>query len=239
MGYTNSPLVTVVVPSPNHSGARTHIIDRITPHCVVGQFSVEGVGNMFADLERGASSNYGIGADGRIGLYVDEANRSWCSSDAKNDNRAVTIECASDVEDPYAMNAAVWDSLVRLCADICVRNGKTRLIWIPDREIALNYDLEPDEMLLTVHRWFANKACPGDWLYNRLGELADVVTKILNPSGIGVPGDGDTPHDWARDAVQWAVSRGILRGDGKTLGLNNPMTVEQACVFLYRAREVL
>lgn len=239
MDYTNSPLVTYTKYSPNHSGTRTHTIDRITPHCVVGQCTVEALGELFADSDREASSNYGIGADGRIGLYVDEANRSWCSSDAKNDNRAVTIECASDVEDPYAMNAAVWGALVRLCADICARNGKARLIWIPDREIALDYDLEPDEMLLTVHRWFANKACPGDWLYNRLGELANAVTKILNPSGTGVPGDGDTPHDWARDAVEWAVSRGILRGDGKTLGLNKPMTVEQACVFLYRAREVL
>lgn len=239
MGYTNSPLVTYTKYSPNHSGQRTHAIDRITPHCVVGQLSVETLGEIFANEERFASSNYGIGTDGRVALYVDEAKRSWCSSDAKNDQRAVTIECASDREDPYAMNAAVWDSLVRLCADICARNGKTRLIWIPDREIALDYDLEPDEMLLTVHRWFANKACPGDWLFNRLGELASAVTRLLNPSGTGTPGDGDTPHDWARDAVEWCVSRGILRGDGKTLGLNNPMTVEQACVFLYRAREVL
>lgn len=239
MDYTCSPLVTHTRYSPNHSGQRTHAIDRITPHCVVGQCSVEALGEMFADSDRKASSNYGIGADGRVALYVSEKNRSWCSSDAKNDNRAVTIECASDTTDPYAMNAAVWDSLVRLCADICARNGKSRLIWIPDRDIALDYDLEPDEMLLTVHRWFANKACPGDWLYNRLGELANAVTKLLNPSGTGTPGDGDTPHDWAKDAVEWAVSRGILRGDGKTLGLNNPMTVEQACVFLWRAREVL
>ena len=239
MEYTNSPLVVCVVPSPNHSGTRTHAIDRITPHCVVGQLSAEAVGAIFASAEREASSNYGIGADGRIGMYVGEKNRSWCSSDAKNDNRAVTIECASDTTDPYAMNAAVWNSLVRLCADICSRNGKTRLIWIPDKEMALDYDLEPDEMLLTVHRWFANKACPGDWLFNRLGELASAVTKALNPSGTGVPGDGDTPHEWAREAVEWAVSRGILRGNGKTLGLNNPVTVEQVCAFLYRAREVL
>lgn len=239
MEYTNSPLVTVVVPSPNHSGTRTHTIDRITPHCVVGQLSAEAVGDIFADEERFASSNYGIGFDGTVGMYVAEKNRSWCSSDAKNDQRAVTIECASDREAPYTMNAAVWDSLVRLCADICSRNGKTRLIWIPDREIALNYDLEPDEMLLTVHRWFAAKACPGDWLYNRLGELASTVTRLLNPSGTGVPGDGDTPHEWAVDAVEWAVSRGILRGRGNTLALNEPVTREEMCVMLYRSREVL
>lgn len=239
MEYSNSPLVTCTVLSPNHSGQRTHAIDRITPHCVVGQLSAEAVGDIFADEERWASSNYGIGSDGRIGMYVEEKNRSWCSSDAKNDNRAVTIECASDTTDPYTMNAAVWDALVRLCADICARNGKSRLIWIPDREIALDYDLEPDEMLLTVHRWFANKACPGDWLFNRLGELANAVTKILNPSGAGVSGDGDTPHEWAADAVEWAVSRGILRGRGDTLALNDPVTREELVTMLYRAREVL
>lgn len=239
MEYTSSPLVTYTRYSPNHSGQRTHTIDRITPHCVVGQCSVEALGELFADTDRQASSNYGIGADGRVALYVSEKNRSWCSSDAKNDNRAVTIECASDTTDPYAMNAAVWDTLVRLCADICIRNGKTRLIWIPDRDIALDYDLEPDEMLLTVHRWFANKACPGDWLYSRLGELASAVTRILNPSGTGVPGDGDTPHEWAADAVEWAVSRGILRGRGNTLALNEPVTREELCVMLWRAREVL
>lgn len=235
----NSSLVTYTALSPNHSGRRTHAIDRITPHCVVGQCSVETLGEIFAPVSRQASSNYGIGTDGRIALYVDEANRSWCSSDRANDQRAVTIECASNTEDPYAMNAAVWDALVRLCADICQRNGKTRLIWIPDREIALNYDLEPDEMLLTVHRWFAAKSCPGDWLFNRLGELASVVTRLLNPSGTGVPGDGDTPHEWAADAVEWAVSRGILRGNGKTLALNDPLTREEFVTMLYRAREVL
>ena len=96
MAYTNSSLVSYTKLSPNHSGQRTHSIDRITPHCVVGQCSVETLGNIFAPSSRQASCNYGIGADGRVGMYVEEKNRSWCSSSNANDQRAVTIECASD-----------------------------------------------------------------------------------------------------------------------------------------------
>lgn len=231
---SNSPLVTYTKLSPNHSGKRTHTIDRITPHCVVGQVSVEALGEIFAPESRQASSNYGIGTDGRVAMYVEEANRSWCSSDARNDQRAVTIECASDTTDPYTMNAAVYDALIRLCVDICQRNGKRRLIWIPDRNMALNYDLEPDEMLLTVHRWFATKACPGDWLFDRLGDLASQVTARLNPETATVG------HDWSRDAIEWAVSRGILRGrENGDLALSDPVTREELVVMLYRAREVL
>ena len=119
MEYTNSPLVVYTAFSPNHSGIRNHNIDRITPHCVVGQCSVEVLGNIFLPEERQASSNYGIGPDGRVALYVEEKNRSWCSSSPKNDHRAVTIECASDTTEPYAMNETVFSTLVTLCTDIC------------------------------------------------------------------------------------------------------------------------
>lgn len=236
MPYTNSPLVVYTKLSPNNSGTRTHVIDRITPHCVVGQVSVETLGDIFAPPSRQASSNYGIGTDGRIAMYVEEKNRSWCSSDARNDQRAVTIECASDKTDPYTMNEAVYKSLVKLCADICERNGKRRLIWIPNKEMALNYDLEPDEMLLTVHRWFANKSCPGDWLYNRLSDLARQVTMLLNPPE---PWE-EQASPWAVDGVRWAVENEILRGDGKgDYRLRDSLTREEMCVILYRAREVL
>ena len=97
--------------SPNHSGQRTHNIDRITPHCVVGQCSVETLGRIFLPTSRQASCNYGIGVDGRVGMYVEEKNRSWCSSSNANDQRAVTIECASDLNAPYAMTTAVYNSL--------------------------------------------------------------------------------------------------------------------------------
>lgn len=179
MAYTNSPLVDYTNLSPNHSGLRTHSIDRITPHCVVGQLSAESICGCFTSTSRQASCNYGIGKDGRVSLCVEEKNRSWCSSSAANDQRAITIECASDLTHPYAMNSAVYTSLIKLCTDICKRNGKTKLLWLGDKNKTLNYAPASDEMVLTVHRWYANKACPGDWLYSRLSDLAAKVTAAL------------------------------------------------------------
>ena len=178
MSYTNSPLVCYTGLSPNHSGQRTHRIDRITPHCVVGQLSCETICACFPN-GRDASCNYGIGSDGRISLIVEEKNRSWCSSSGANDQRAITIECASDKTAPYAMNDAVYQSLIKLCVDICKRNGKTKLLWFGDKDKSLNYEPKDDEMVITVHRWFANKSCPGDWLYSRLADLAAKVTAQL------------------------------------------------------------
>lgn len=181
---SNSKLVNYTKLSPNHSGTRTHSIDRITPHCVVGQCSVETLGNIFMNKKSEASCNYGIGADGRVLLCVDEGNRSWCSSSNSNDQRAVTIECASELKHPYAFNDKVYNKLVELCVDICKRNGKKKLLWFNDKNKTLNYSPKSNEMIITVHRWFDNKACPGDWLYNRLGDLAKRVTEKLGGSEV-------------------------------------------------------
>lgn len=185
---SNSGLVVYTKLSPNHSGQRTHSIDRITPHCVVGQLSCESICGCFTSPDREASCNYGIGTDGRISLCVEEKNRSWCSSSNANDQRAVTIECSSDKTAPYAMTDAVYAALIDLCTDICKRNGKSKLLWFGDKDKTLAYEPKADEMIITVHRWFANKSCPGDWLYNRLGDLAAKVTSRLGggsqqPSG--------------------------------------------------------
>lgn len=179
MAYTNSPLVVHTRLSPNHSGQRTHSIDRITPHCVVGQCTAEGLGDWFAKTSTQASSNYGIDKDGRVGLYVEEKNRSWCSSSGANDHRAITIECASDTTEPYAFRDGVYSALIRLCADICKRNGKAKLLWLGDKDKTLAYEPAADEMVLTVHRWFANKSCPGNWLMARMSDLAAKVTAAL------------------------------------------------------------
>ena len=190
MEYTNSPLVVYTKLSPNQSGTRTHAIDRITPHCVVGQCTAESLGALFADPARRASSNYGIDKDGRVGMYCPESNRSWCSSNRDNDQRGITIECASSTKHPYEMYDVVYATLIELCTDICRRNGKKKLIWFADKERTLAYKPTADEMLITVHRWFENKSCPGDWLYSRLGDVAAKVTAALGT----IPEQGTTPE---------------------------------------------
>ena len=206
MAYTNSSLVAHTRLSPNHSGQRNHTIDRITPHCVVGQISVEGLGDWFAKSSTQASSNYGVGKDGRVGMYVEERNRSWCSSSSSNDNRAVTIECASDTAEPYWMNDAVYSTLIKLCTDICRRYGKAKLLWFGDKDVTLNYTPAADEMVLTVHRWFANKSCPGNWLYARLGDLASRVTAALGGTA-STPAEETKPATLYRVRKTWADSK--------------------------------
>ena len=172
---SNSPLVNYTKISPNKNSPRNHKIDTITIHCVVGQLSVESLGALFSQTSKKASSNYGIGPDGRIGLYVEEKDRSWCSSNADNDNRAITIECASDKTSPYAVNDKVMNSLIKLLVDICKRNGIKELKWKADKSLIG----QVDKQNMTVHRWFAAKSCPGDYLYSRHGEIASNVNKIL------------------------------------------------------------
>lgn len=173
---SNSGLVTYTQISPNKSSPRNHKIDTITIHCVVGQASVESLGNLFANPSKQASSNYGIGYNGRIGMYVEEKDRSWCSSNRDNDNRAITIECASDNKYPYAINDKVYQSLIQLLVDICKRNEIKELKWKADKKLIGKIE----EQNMTVHRWFANKSCPGDYIYNRLGQIANEVNAILN-----------------------------------------------------------
>lgn len=186
---SNSSLVSYTKISPNKTSPRNHAIDTITIHCVVGQCTVEALGSRFAQASVKASSNYGIGADGRIGMYVEEKDRSWCSSNSANDNRAITIECASDTTHPYAINDKVYASLIKLCADICKRNGIKELKWKADKSLIG----QPDKQNMTVHRWFANKACPGDYIYERLGKIASEVNTLLGNVSASTPVTPSTP----------------------------------------------
>ena len=186
---SNSPLVSYTKISPNKSSPRNHKIDTVTIHCVVGQCSVETLGNVFAPTSRQASSNYGVGVDGRIGMYVEEKDRSWCSSNAANDNRAITIEVASDTKEPYAVNAKAYAALIDLLVDICKRNGIKALVWSTNKVDRVNHK---NGCNMTVHRDYANKSCPGDYLYNRHGQIAAEVNKRLGITDAGGSTGGQT-----------------------------------------------
>lgn len=184
---SNSTLVSHTKISPNKTSPRNHAIDTITIHCVVGQCSVETLGNVFASTSRQASSNYGVGNDGRIGMYCEEKDRSWCSSSSANDNRAITIEVASDTTEPYAVNEKAFAALLNLVTDICKRNGISKLVWSTDKNSRVNH---LNGCNMTVHRDYANKSCPGKYLYDRHGEIAAEVNKRL--SGGVSTGSGTT-----------------------------------------------
>ncbi|MBR5862219.1 MAG: N-acetylmuramoyl-L-alanine amidase [Bacteroidales bacterium] len=172
---SNSPLATYKKISPFKNSPRKHVIDTVTIHCVVGQCSVETLGRVFSDPNNEVSANYGIGPDGRIGLYVDEGDRSWCSSSGDNDHRAITIEVASDTTHPYAVTDAAYKALLSLLTDICMRNNIKKLLWKADKSLIG----QPDKQNMTVHRWFANKACPGEYLYSRHAQIAAAVNERL------------------------------------------------------------
>ena len=156
---------------------------------MAGNCSVETCGNLFASSSRQASSNYGIGTDGRIALYVDEANRSWCTSSNANDQRAVTIEVANNGGAPdWPVSAKAYAALLDLVTDICKRNGIAKLVWSTNKNERMNH---LNGCNMTVHRDYANKACPGDWLYNRHGEIAAEVNRRLG-SGGSTPSTGET-----------------------------------------------
>ena len=176
MSYTNSPLVTYTNITKNKTSPRKHAIDTITIHCIVGQWTAKQGCDYFATTDRECSANYVVGKDGSIGLSVDEKDRSWCSSNATNDHRAITIEVASDTSEPYAVTDAAYNALIKLVADICKRNGIKKLVWSTSKTDRVNHK---NGCNMTVHRDFANKSCPGTYLYERHGKIAEAVNKLL------------------------------------------------------------
>lgn len=236
---SNSKLVSYIKLSPNHSGKRNHKIDTVSIHCMAGNLSVEGCGALFAKSSTQASSNYGIGSDGRIALYVDESNRSWCTSSASNDNRSVTVEVANTTAgEPYPCTQQAYNSLINLLVDICQRNGIKKLLWKGDPSLIG----QVDKQNMTVHRWFANKSCPGEWLYQRHGQIAKEVNERLeedNMSGEEIYNKlqeylGKQPlPSWAKAELDEAVALGVT--DGK-----NPMQLiprYQAAIMAKRVKK--
>ena len=256
---SNSPLVSYTKISPNQSSRNGNKIDMVIIHCVVGQCTVEALGSRFAQSSVGASSNYGIGADGRIAMFVEESKRAWCSGGTDNygnpirvngisgadiDRRAISIECACDAYAPYKINDKVYASLVKLLADICERNGIAELKWQGNKSLVGNVAAQN----MAVHRWFAYKSCPGDYIYNLHPQIVKDVNAILE-------GDEDMTQDkfnemannwlnslnskeaanYAQEALAWGKSTGLLQGN--EAGHQMPkglLTREQFIVVLKR-----
>lgn len=174
--FTDSALVTYRKWSPNYTKRRQHNIDHIAIHCVVGQLSIEAIGACFAKSSFKASSNYGIGFDGRIGQYVRERDRSWCTSSGAVDHRAVTIEVACEPHYPYEVNDVAYEALIKLVADICKRNKIKKLLWQADKSLFG----QVDKQNMAIHRWFnPKKTCPGEYLYNKHYDIAHRVNVLL------------------------------------------------------------
>lgn len=211
MTYTNSPLVDYTRISPHRGSRNGHVIDTITIHCAAAQAAVETLGRLFQTKQ--ASANYGIGADGRVGMYVEEKDRSWCTSNNANDARAVTIEVACDNRHPYAVKDAVYKKLITLVADICKRNGIAKLVWSTDKYDRMNHK---GGCNMTVHRDYENKACPGQWLYDRHGQIAAEVNKRLTEDEEMVRWNKieDVPEGFYRDTVRQLMQDGIIKGKG-------------------------
>lgn len=212
----NSDLVSVTVLSP-HWRERRHAIDTITVHhsAAVG-VSAKQLGAVFQGA-RQASSNYGIGVNGEIGLYVPENKQALTSSSTENDQRAVTIEVANSAGAPdWPVSSASWASLILLCTDICKRNKIPRLLWRNDKSLIGQIDKQN----MTVHRWFVATACPGDYLMSRMGDLADAVNARLGEKEVeAAPVNGRyntiaSLPEWAKLPIKKLCRLGILEGHG-------------------------
>lgn len=181
---SNSALATVRIISPNKNSPRSKKIDCIAIHCMAGNLSAENCGYLFQASSTQASSNYGIGSDGKIGLYVDEGDRSWCTSNSI-DEQAVTIEVANTSDsEPFPVSQKAYASLLNLVTDICRRNGIKKLKWLNNKQYGLEHRTDLQNMV--VHRWYAAKSCPGTYLFNVMGNIASEVNRRL---------DGNVPID--------------------------------------------
>lgn len=189
MERKKSQLVNFELISPN-SNIRSGKIKRLTPHCVAGNLAIEAILGLPAFKAYGnASTNYAIGSDSRIGLGVEETNRAWTSSSSINDNQAITFEIANNSGAPdWRMSEKAINSWIDLATDICqfyefnkvAYKDKPSNISIKDTESWINtWDPGPDTMLITLHRWFAAKACPGDYFVRQLPWIVKEINKRL------------------------------------------------------------
>ena len=166
----NSPLTEYVYLSVNADFPREDAVKKITIHHMADDIPLERLGEVFAEPDRRASSNYAIDTAGRVALYVEEGNRAWTSSSPENDHQAVTIEVANDeIGGDWHVSGESYDALILLCTDICWRNGIEALEYTGDAEGTL-----------TIHKMFSETTeCPGPYLEGKMPEIAAEVSRRL------------------------------------------------------------
>lgn len=243
---SDSKLATYTLISSNCNHPRNHKIDTITIHHMAGNLTVETCGQIFQNPKRQASSNYGIGTDGRIGLYVHENDRAWTSGSPANDHRAITIEVANDSFAPdWHVSDTAMNSLIALLVDICKRNNIKKLVWSDKKEDRVGHK---NGCNMTVHRDFQATLCPGPYLYSKMGWIAEEVNKKLEEDE-----EVFTYEQWveyytryqtelklqpadnyAKPALEWAKNEGIMVGDktGNQMP-QSPIKREDLAVVLY------
>lgn len=245
MSYTNSSLVTYTKISPNRTSPRNHKIDTITIHCYVGQVTAQrgcnGSGFVTYNPITGSSCNYVVGYDGSIGLCVPESDRSWCTSNKPNDHRAITIEVACETIHPYTVTNKAMEALINLCADICKRNDIKKLVWSTNKNERVNH---LNGCNMTVHRDYKNKACPGQYLYERHGYIANEVNKklgVVKENVIVMPSETSTykvdKHDTlskigAKTGIPWKTIANLN-------GIKFPYTIREGQVLKLTATSTL
>lgn len=214
---SNSKLVDVTIISPN-STARTAKIDTITIHHMACKATADACGASFLPTSRKASSNYGIGYDGKVGLYVPENRRSWCSSSYENDNRAITIEVSNDGREPdWHVPDAALNKLIDLCVDICQRNGIPRLNFTGDTTGNL-----------TMHKWFQHTLCPGPYLESKFPWIAEEVNRRLSGGGNTDTPEKENTVPGAAGAPQYRVQVGAFT---KRTGAENRLSKVKSAGF--------
>lgn len=183
-----SPLTDFTDISPNNSGQRTQEIIYNIPHCTAVSIPAKRIGEIFEKPSRNASCNYGLGNDGKIVGVCPEEWRSWCTSSNWVDQRGITFEISSSNVAPYKLDKVAFENWKTLSVDIMKRYGKTRLLYFPDKETAKAYKVKDGEMVIMLHRWFASKACPGDWLVQRLPEaVAEINARVQEIAPVQAP----------------------------------------------------
>lgn len=193
---SNSSLATVKVPAntANYTKGRSYKISKITVHHMAGKLTAKECGKVFQARNRGASAHYGIGRDGKIGLYVDEKNAAWADANRTSNHKSVTIEVAnSKTGGQWPVSDTSLKLLIKLVADIAKRNNLGKLVAGKN---------------LTWHSMYANTTCCGNYLRSQMKYIAQEANELL--AGLEDEDEVITKKELYRVRKSWKDSKSQL-----------------------------